>query len=247
MLLDVVNLVVEVRGRRVLKGINLRIGKGEVHVIMGPNAAGKSSLLASIMGLRKYHVVEGKILFEGEDITGRPSYERALKGIALSYQIPPPIKGLKVKDFVSAILSKYKCSVDYFIGKMLEVDYLMDRYLFVGFSGGERKRMELYITLLPHPKLAMLDEPDSGVDIDSINKIADVISILAENKTSILLVTHTGHILSRLVDKGSIDVVHLMMNGKIVFSGIPDEIIPLVFKYGYKEAIEKLQRLDKNE
>ncbi len=244
MLLEVKNLVVEVHGRRVLRGVDLRIGEGEVHVIMGPNAAGKSSLLASIMGLSKYHIVSGKVLFEGEDITHKPSFERALKGIALSYQIPPQIKGLKVKDFVSAMLSKYKCSGDYFIAKMLEVEYLMDRYLFVGFSGGERKRMELYITLLQNPKLAMLDEPDSGVDIESINRIVDAINVLVERKTSILLVTHTGHILNKLMDKRDIDVVHLMMNGKIEFSGIPDEVIPLVFKYGYKKAIEKLQRLE---
>ncbi len=243
MLLDVENLVVEVHGRRVLRGVDLHIGEGEVHVVMGPNAAGKSSLLASIMGLSKYRVVEGKIVFNGEDVTNKPSYERALKGIALSYQIPPSIKGLKVKDFVSAMLSKYKCSGDYFIAKMLGVDYLMDRYLFVGFSGGERKRMELYITLLQNPKLAMLDEPDSGVDIDSINRIVGAIRMLVERKTSILLVTHTGHILDKLVDEGGIDTVHLMMNGRIVFSGLPDEVIPLVFKYGYKKAVEKLQRL----
>lgn len=243
MLLEIEDLVVEVHGRRVLHGVNLRIGKGEVHVIMGPNAVGKSSLLASIMGLSKYHIISGQILFEGEDITRKPSFERALKGIALSYQIPPQIKGLKVKDFVSAMLSKYKCGEHYFIAKMLGVEYLMDRYLFVGFSGGERKRMELYITLLQNPKLAMLDEPDSGVDIESINKIVDAISVLAERKTSILLVTHTGHILNKLIDKRDIDVVHLMMNGKIEFSGIPDEVIPLVFKYGYKKTIEKLLRL----
>ena len=243
MLLEVKGLVVEVHGRKVLRGVDLRIGEGEIHVVMGPNAAGKSSLLASIMGLSKYRVVSGKILFNGEDVTYKPSFERALKGIALSYQIPPPIKGLKVKDFVSAMLSKYKCSGDYFIAKMLGVDYLMDRYLFVGFSGGERKRMELYITLLQNPRLAMLDEPDSGVDIESINRIVDAINILVERRTSILLVTHTGHILSKLMEKRDIDTVHLMMEGRIQFSGIPDEVIPLVFKYGYKKAIEKLQRL----
>ncbi len=243
MLLVVKDLVVEVHGRRVLQGVNLRIGEGEVHVVMGPNAAGKSSLLASIMGLSRYRVVSGKIIFNGEDVTSKPSFERAQKGIALSYQIPPQIKGLKVKDFISAMLSKYRCSGDYFIAKMLGVEYLMDRYLFVGFSGGERKRMELYITLLQNPKLAMLDEPDSGVDVESINRIVDAINVLVERKTSILLVTHTGYILEKLRNKRDIDVVHLMMNGKIMFSGLPDEVIPLVFKYGYKKAIEKLRRL----
>jgi len=242
-LLVVKDLVVEVHGRRVLQGVNLRIGEGEVHVVMGPNAAGKSSLLASIMGLSRYRVVSGKIIFNGEDVTSKPSFERAQKGIALSYQIPPQIKGLKVKDFISAMLSKYRCSGDYFIAKMLGVEYLMDRYLFVGFSGGERKRMELYITLLQNPKLAMLDEPDSGVDVESINRIVDAINVLVERKTSILLVTHTGYILEKLRNKRDIDVVHLMMNGKIMFSGLPDEVIPLVFKYGYKKAIEKLRRL----
>jgi len=240
LLLEVKDLEVEVSGRRVLKGVNLRVGEGEVHVIMGPNAAGKSTLLASIMGLRKYHVVNGKILFMGKDITDKPSYERAKMGIALSHQIPPSVKGLRVKDIVSAMLSKYHCSDETLLAKVLSVDYLMDRYLFVGFSGGERKRLELYLTLLQKPRLAMLDEPDSGVDVDSIDKIVSAIKILSDKGASILLVTHTGHILSKLMQKHRIDVAHLMIDGKIVFSGIPDEVIAMVFKYGYRKAVEKL-------
>lgn len=243
LLLEVKELEVEVSGRRVLRGVDLKIGEGEVHVIMGPNAAGKSTLLASIMGLRRYRIVNGRIIFMGKDITDKPSYERAKMGIALSHQIPPSIKGLKVKDLVSAMLSKYHCSDETLLAKILMVDYLMDRYLFVGFSGGERKRLELYLTLLQQPKLAMLDEPDSGVDIDSVDKIASAIKILSDRGASALLVTHTGHILSKLSEKHRIDVVHLMVNGRIVFSGIADEVMAMVFKYGYRKAIEKLSKV----
>ncbi len=241
-LLEVRDLEVEVSGRRIVRGANLRINEGEVHVIMGPNAAGKSSLLASIMGLRKYRVVKGKIIFKGMDITNKPSYERALMGIALSHQIPPSVKGLRVKDLVSAMLSKYHCSDEALLAKILSVDYLMDRYLFVGFSGGERKRLELYISMLQRPKIALLDEPDSGVDIDSVDKIVSAIKMLSDKGASILLVTHTGHILSKLKTRHRIDVVHLMVNGRIVYSGIPDEVIALVFKYGYNGAVKKLLR-----
>ena len=242
-LLEVKDLEVEVSGKRVLRGVDLKIGEGEVHVIMGPNATGKSTLLASIMGLRRYRIVNGRIIFMGKDITDKPSYERAKMGIALSHQIPPSIKGLKVKDLVSAMLSKYHCNDETLLAKILMVDYLMDRYLFVGFSGGERKRLELYLTLLQQPRLAMLDEPDSGVDIDSVDKIASAIKILSDRGTSVLLVTHTGHILSKLSEKHRIDVVHLMVNGRIVFSGIADEVIAMVFKYGYRKAIEKLSKV----
>jgi len=238
-LLEIKDLKVRVDNRIVINGVNLRVGNvGEVHVLMGPNAAGKTSLLATIMGLPKYNVMHGNIYFDGKDITKMPLYERAKMGIALAFQFPPVIKGVKLKDFVKVMLERYHCSHASLLAKILDIDRLMDRYLFLGFSGGERKRTELYLSLIQRPKLLMLDEPDSGVDIDSITKIANAIELYVENvPSSILLVTHSGHILSKM---RHIDYVHIMDSGRIVYTGSPDEILPLVFKLGYKKTLSML-------
>ncbi len=238
-LLAIKNLTVRVREKTVVSDINFNIkNTGEVHVLMGPNAAGKTSLLATIMGLPGYNIVKGSIYFDSKNITKLPPYERAKLGIALAFQFPPLIKGVRLKDLVKAMLVKYHCSHASLLAKILDVDQLMNRYLFVGFSGGERRRTELYITLIQRPRLLMLDEPDSGVDIDSISKIANAIELYVENvPASILLVTHSGQILSKLKH---IDYVHIMNNGRIVYSGYPDEILPLIFKLGYRKTLEKL-------
>jgi len=237
MMLELRDLVVSVEGTTVLKGVSLAVPQGELHVIMGPNGSGKSTLLASIMGLPHVRIESGKILFEGRDITNLPPYERARLGIALAYQNPPEIKGVKLRDIAKFMLEKYSCEDSALLSKMLRVDALLNRDLFVGFSGGEKKRAELFLSLLQSPKLAMLDEPDSGVDIESADNIARVIDLLIRKGGSVILVTHTGLITSRL---SRIDRVHILIDGKIAYTGSPDEVLPVVFKFGYRKGLELL-------
>jgi len=237
MRLELRDLVVSVEGTTVLKGVSLAIPPGELHVIMGPNGSGKSTLLASIMGLPHVRIESGKIIFEGRDITNLPPYERARLGIALAYQNPPEIKGVKLRDIAKFMLEKYSCEDSALLSKMLRVDALLNRDLFVGFSGGEKKRAELFLSLLQSPKLAMLDEPDSGVDIESADNIARVIDLLIRKGGSVILVTHTGLITSRL---SRIDRVHILIDGRIAYTGSPDEVLPVVFKFGYRKGLELL-------
>lgn len=237
MLLKLENVSVCVDGKRVVEGVSLEVGEGEVHIIMGPNGSGKSTLLSAIMGLRHVRVCGGRIIFMGKDITGLPSYERAVLGIALAHQNPPEIKGVKLKDIAGAIVRKHCCSPSSLLAKALMMDSFMNRDLHVGFSGGEKKRAELYLVMLQNPKLAMLDEPDSGVDIESIELIARSIDNLRARGTSVLLVTHSGSIAERL---SRIDKVHILMSGRIVYSGLPDEVLPIIMKLGYRKGVEVL-------
>jgi len=237
-LLEVKNLTVSVESKVIVRRANLKIGKGEMHVIMGPNGAGKSTLLAAIMGLPRIKILEGSIIFEGVEITDKPCYERAKMGIALAHQIPPAIKGVRFSEVAKALIERCGCSDYTLMAKMLRIDELLERDLFVGFSGGERKRAELYLTMIQGPKLALLDEPDSGVDLESLSIIANAIEYLIRKKnSSIILVTHSGAILEKL---SRISKTHVMINGEIVYSGYPDEIIPIVSKFGYRKGVEIL-------
>ncbi|WP_048078781.1 ABC transporter ATP-binding protein [Desulfurococcus mucosus] len=238
MSLEIRGLSVTVGDRLVLRDVSLTVQHGELHVVMGPNGSGKSTLLASIMGLPYLKVVSGKIYFGGRDITDLPPYERARLGIALAHQNPPEVKGVKLGDVARFMLEKYRCEDSAMFSKLLRVDPLLERDLFLGFSGGEKKRAELFLSLLQSPKLAMLDEPDSGVDIESADSIAHVIDLLTRKGSSVILVTHTGLITNKL---SRIDRVHILMEGRIVHSGSPDEVLPVVFKLGYRRGVEALR------
>ncbi|MEM4519434.1 MAG: ATP-binding cassette domain-containing protein [Sulfolobales archaeon] len=239
-MLRIKGLEVNVGDKNVVKNVDLSVGPNELHVIIGPNGSGKSTLLAAIMGLSKVSIRSGSIFFEDIDITNTPSYERAKLGIALAHQNPPSIRGVKLSEIVKNLIKRCGCSDYTIMSKSLRVDEFMQRDLFVGFSGGEKKRTELYLVMLQTPKLALLDEPDSGVDIESLNLIADMINLLIKRGSSIILVTHSGNILSKL---NRIDRVHLMMGGRIMYSGLTDEVIPLVFKYGFRKTAEMLGRV----
>ncbi len=239
MLLRIENLRAGINGKEIIREANLRIGEKELHIIMGPNGSGKSTLLAAIMGLPRVKIYGGRIFFNGIDITDKPSYERAKLGIALAHQNPPEIKGVKFKDIAISILKKHGCSDCVPLAKILNVDQLLDRDLFVGFSGGEKKRAELYLVFLQAPKLAMLDEPDSGVDVESIENIARAIEFMRRRGTSIILVTHTGMIANKL---SNIDRVHILINGKVTYSGYPDEVLPIIMKLGYRKGLEVLKK-----
>ncbi len=238
-LLYIEDLHVYVEDKEVIRGVSLTIDEGEIHVIMGPNAAGKSSLLAAIAGIRKYRITKGRIIFMGKDITNIPPHERARLGISLAHQIPPAIKSVKVKDLVEVLISKYGGNYDEKLASILKIEKLMNRYLFYGFSGGERKRLELFLTTLQKPKLALLDEPDSGVDVDSLTSMALAISELVRRGSSVLLVTHTGYILEKLHQYCTIDYAHVMINGRIIISDLADKVVPIIVKYGYEGALRK--------
>jgi len=236
-LLDIRDLYVCVNGRSIVRGVNLSVGLNELHVIMGPNASGKTTLLASIMGLQRVNICKGSIFFNNIDITNKPAYERAKMGIGLAHQNPPSIRGVKFYDIVKAFIKKYNCQNWSSFADLLRINDLLKRDLFVGFSGGERKRAELYLVMLQNPQLALLDEPDSGVDIESINLIADAINYLINMRASIILVTHSGIILDKL---RNVNKVHLMIDGKIHYSGCLYDVLPIIMKFGYKNAIDVL-------
>jgi len=236
-LLIVRDLTVCIDGRRIIENTNLEVSSGELHVIMGPNGSGKSTLLSAIMGLPRVRVCGGSITFNGTDVTDKPAYERARMGIALAHQNPPALKGVKFSEIARALIESCGCSDYTLMSKMLNVDELLHRDLFVGFSGGERKRAELYLVMLQKPKLALLDEPDSGVDVESMGLIANAIDYLVSRGSSVILVTHSGTILSKL---SRINTVHIMIGGRVVYSGYPDDVLPIVMKFGYKRGIEVL-------
>ena len=233
--LDVSNLKLSIQDRMVLRGINLKIRRGEFHVLFGPNGTGKSTLLRTIMGLYNGSVIEGEIVFEGKNITFLPVYERARMGLSLMFQYPPSFDGLKVADVVKALQDKFGYPD---IPINLDITRFVNRDLFKNFSGGEKKIVELYLSTIQKPKLLMLDEPDSGVDIENIRQIGKHIHNLIRQGVSILLVTHHGFILDYIDIQP--DFAHIMIDGSIVLSGRPDQIIDVILKHGYKKGIEIL-------
>lgn len=212
-------MAVEVAGARVLKGVSLGIDAGEVHVLMGPNASGKTTLAMAIMGNPKYKVVSGRITFEGRDITNLRPHERARLGIHMVFQSPPSIKGLRVDYMLSALASKFGSKeIDEVIEAVGLPASIKAREVHVGFSGGEKKRFELAQLLLVKPKLAVLDEPDSGVDIDSLKVIGRAVQSLANQGAGVLLITHYRYILKHV----KVDRVSVMYDGAIAACGRPD-------------------------
>ncbi|ALV63492.1 Iron-sulfur cluster assembly ATPase protein SufC [Thermococcus sp. 2319x1] len=235
-MLKVDNLRVKVEDKEILKGISLTVDDGELHVVMGPNGSGKSTLALTIAGHPRYQVVDGSILFEGEDITNMPPEERVKKGIFLSFQHPVEVEGVKVIQFLQRVLKNLKGleeikAYELIFDAVQELgldESILSRFLNVGFSGGERKKLEMLQAYLVKPKLLILDEPDSGVDVDSLKMIASVINKLHEEGTSILLITHYGRILEHLKPSR----VHVIKEGKIVVSG-GVELVKMIEEKGF--------------
>ena len=216
-------------GVEILKGINLQINPGEVHAIMGPNGAGKSTLSSVIAGKEDYEVTEGQILFDGEDIIEDAPEERAHKGIFLSFQYPVEIPGVTVTNFIKAALNETRKArgqeemsakdllalVRENAAKLnIKKDFL-GRSLNEGFSGGEKKRNEIFQMLMLNPKLAILDETDSGLDIDALRIVADGVNSFKNEGNAVLLITHY----QRLLDYIEPDYVHVLADGKIIKTG----------------------------
>ena len=224
-LLEIKNLYANIEDKQILKGLNLNINKGEIHVIMGPNGAGKSTLANVLMGHPKYHVESGEILLEDEEIKELKPNERAKKGLFLSFQYPEEVPGITVENFLrtakGAVTGKF-IRVMQFKKELQEKMKLLkmkeeyaDRYLNLGFSGGEKKKNEILQMAILEPKLAILDETDSGLDVDAVRDVAEGVKLFKKEENSILIITHHNKILEYLEP----DYVHVLMDGKIVKTG----------------------------
>ena len=251
MLLEIENLAVEVGGKRVLKDINLSIAEGETHVLLGPNGAGKSTLFLTILGFPQYNVVNGTIKFKGQDITNLSTAERVQLGIGVSFQTPPSIRGVSVRDLLK--IESHQDMDEELNPRMKELatqlnfsDEFLDRDVNFGFSGGEVKRSEILQLLAQMPDFTMFDEPDSGVDIENVELLASEIGTLLDKDKpqgsrvrSGLLITHLGYILNFV----SADKAHVLMDGKISCSGNPTEILEDIRKNGFNGCVECAQCL----
>lgn len=243
MLLEVQDLHVSVEGRDVLKGIDLKLDKGGVIAIMGHNASGKTTLANTLIGLPQYVVRKGRILFDGIDITHKPIHERVKIGIAMAFQSPPSIRGLKLGDMIALAGGinpwKSKDYREFVIDILKKVDLdpsYIDRDLNVGFSGGERKRSELAQIFAMKPKLMILDEVDSGVDIDSLKILGNSIKEYIEsNNCSLIMITHHRYILQYVKP----EKIYIMSNGKIALSGGFGELISKIESLGYERLIKE--------
>jgi Fe-S cluster assembly ATP-binding protein len=228
-MLSIKNLHASVEDKEILKGLNLEIKAGEVHAIMGPNGAGKSTLASIVAGNENYEVSEGEIFLEGEDLSELAPEERAHKGVFLSFQYPVEIPGVSVTNFIKTAINesrKAKGLEDMPANEMLklireksellEIDRkFLSRSLNEGFSGGEKKRNEIFQMAMLEPKVAILDETDSGLDIDALRIVANGVNKLKSKDNAVVVITHYQRLLEYIVP----DFVHVLMDGKIVKSG----------------------------
>ena len=245
MLLEIKDLEVEVEGKQILKGVNLEINEGERHVLLGPNGAGKSTLFMTILGFPKYEVTNGKIIYKGQDITNMETHERIKLGLGVTFQNPPAIHGVKLKDLLKIEDKDHEYKNDdeltnevVELGKRFKLnETFLERDVNLGFSGGEVKRSELLQLLAQKPDFIMFDEPDSGVDIENVELISKEIGTLLgqddpNTKKSGLLITHLGYILKYV----NATHAHILIDGKITRTGNPTDIMNDVRKSGFGDA-----------
>ena len=251
-MLKIENLKAGIEETKILNGINLSVNAGEVHAIMGPNGSGKSTLSAVIAGNESYEVESGSIIFEGEDLLELDPDQRAHKGVFLSFQYPVEIPGISVSNFLKAAISEKRkqlgldpISAKDLLGKMKEKMELLNmkkgylsRNMNEGFSGGEKKRNEIFQMAMLEPKLAILDETDSGLDIDALKIVANGVNKLKNKNNATIVITHYQRLLDYIIP----DYVHVLHNGRIIKSGGKELALELEEK-GYdwitKEADKK--------
>ncbi len=229
MLLNIKNLHVSIGGKEILKGLNLGVNAGEIHAIMGPNGTGKSTLAAAITGREGYEITEGEIWYKGKNIVGMSPEDRANEGIFLSFQYPVEIPGVSIQNFMrTAVNSKREylglppmSTVDFM--KMMKekqamveiTEKLQNRFVNVGYSGGEKKKNEIFQMAMLEPSLAILDETDSGLDIDALRIVAHGVNQLHNADNAFVVITHYQRLLDYIVP----DFVHVMYDGRIVKTG----------------------------
>ena len=244
--LKINDLFVSIEGKEILKGINLEINANEIHALMGPNGNGKSTLLAAIMGHPNYTITKGSITFDGKDVLSMEVDERSRAGLFLGMQNPQEISGVTNSDFLRAAVNAHSekpVSLFSFIKEMEAAVQTMEmksdlahRFINEGFSGGEKKRNEIVQLCLLKPKLAMLDEIDSGLDVDALKLVADAISKLRnEQELGLLVISHYG----RFYDLIQPSHAHVMMDGRIVISG-GKELIEKIDTQGYEWLAREL-------
>lgn len=224
-LLQINNLYANVGDKQILKGLNLNINKGEIHVIMGPNGAGKSTLANCIFNNPEYKKMNGEIVFEGENISDLSTDKIAQKGVFMSFQSPVEIPGISCTNFLKTAKNKivnkpvkifeFKNTIQKYVEELNMNPKLVDRNLNVGFSGGEKKKNEILQMLVLNPKLSILDETDSGLDVDAVRTVSKGIEMYKNSENAVLIITHNMKILENL----KVDFVHILIDGKIVKTG----------------------------
>jgi Fe-S cluster assembly ATP-binding protein len=248
-LLEIKNLHVSVEGKAILNGLDLLVDRGEVHAIMGPNGSGKSTLAYVLAGKEEYEVTQGEVLFDGENVLEMEPDERAAKGLFLAFQYPLEIPGVATMTFLRTALNAQRkrrglgeLSTPEFIKKVrvvakdLGVDQeMLRRGVNVGFSGGEKKRNEILQMALLEPRLCVLDETDSGLDIDALRVVADGVNHLRSPERSMVVITHYQRLLNYIVP----DVVHVLSRGRIVKTGTKDLALDLE-AHGYREYQDEM-------
>ncbi len=245
--LEIKNLHVSIEDKEILKGVNLKMQTGEIHAIMGPNGTGKSTLSAAIMGHPSYEVTEGEVLLDGENVLDMEVDERARAGLFLAVQYPSEIAGITNAEFMRAAINSRrdeddKMNVMDFINKLDEKMAVLDmpeemaeRYLNEGFSGGEKKRNEILQLLMIEPTFAILDEIDSGLDIDALQVVSKGVNAMRGENFGSLIITHYQRLLNYITP----DVVHIMMDGRVVKTG-GAELAKKLEAEGYKGLMEEL-------
>ena len=239
-MLEIKDLKVNVNEKEIVKGLNLKIGENQIHAIMGPNGSGKSTLASTLMGHPGYDVVSGDVSFMGNDLFEMEPDERAKSGLFLSFQYPSEVEGVNIASYLRLIYNKShdeKLSPIKFKGVLKEKLEILDikeefinRYLNDGFSGGEKKRMEMLQMLILEPKLAILDETDSGLDVDALKVVSKAVNYLVEkNKMSVVVITHYTRILNYIKP----EFVHVLKDGKIIKEG-GEELAHEIESQGYK-------------
>ena len=243
-LLDIQNLHVNAGEKEILRGLNLQVNRGEIHVIMGPNGAGKSTLANVILNNPEYTKVSGDVYFDGENINDLSTDKIAKKGIFMSFQLPEEIPGISVMNFLKYAKGKvtekpvkifeFKKQVSNYAEELNMNPKLVERNLNVGFSGGEKKKNEILQMLVLQPKLAILDETDSGLDVDAIRTVSKGIEMYKSNDNAVVIITHNTKILQYL----KVDYVHVLVDGKIVKTGTAD-LAKEIEEKGYGEYKRK--------
>jgi Fe-S cluster assembly ATP-binding protein len=236
-MLEIKDLWVTIDDKEVLKGINLTIPMGETHILFGKNGSGKSSLLMTLMGFARYQIKQGQIIFLGQDMTHMPTFERARLGLGLAFQRPPTIRGVKTADILRV------CSRGVIAPEVLAALYdftpFLNREVNYGFSGGELKRSELLQLLAQNPKMVLLDEPESGVDLENLQVVGRIIAHLLQKQRrrqhrekSGLIITHTGFIMDYVAG----DNAYILGDGRICCQGNPGELLHDIKNFGYEEC-----------